>query len=352
MARKAMVLLCAVLLCQCLAGAGAVESAPDAPAAPAASAPVAPAPASAEAAADREHKAEHPAAEAPRGPVPASEPQEPWVSAEQLAMAVGVVVTLGCMAGGWFLINQGGPKKRRFKGDAVFLVGPCDSGKSAAMLQLRDGDSGEKLPPTHTSQTFNEDFVDGVRVIDFPGHARLRPQLFDMIEDCAALVFVIDSVTFKDTARETASFVLDLLTSEKMLKHCTRMLVMCNKTDALPDELAGISPKTMVKRRLETEIDALRLARSEALDDIANSQRVELEIAGKVLCTPPTPSRLADIWQAIMSSARHWCNRTDRVGVCLSQAFKWTDAPIDVEFADASVALGTLDPVRAFVVGG
>ena len=97
-------------------------------------------------------------------------------------MAVGVVVTLGCMAGGWFLINQGGPKKRRFKGDAVFLVGPCDSGKSAAMLQLRDGDSGEKLRPTHTSQTFNEDFVDGVRVIDFPGHARLRPQLFDMIE--------------------------------------------------------------------------------------------------------------------------------------------------------------------------
>lgn len=53
-----------------------------------------------------------------------------------------------------------------------------------------------------------------------------------------------------------------------------------------------------------------------------------------------------------MSSPRQWCNRTDRVGVCLSQAFKWTDAPIDVEFADASVALGTLDPVRAFVVGG
>ena len=291
MERKAVLLLCAVMLCQCLAGAGAAESAPDAPAAPAASPPVAPAPASAEAAADREHKAEHPAAEAPRGPVPASQPQEPLVSAEQLAMAVGVVVTLGCMAGGWFLINQGGPKKRRFKGDAVFLVGPCDSGKSAAMLQLRDGESGEKLRPTHTSQTFNEDFVDGVRVIDFPGHARLRPQLFDMIEDCAALVFVIDSVTFKDTARETASFVLDLLTSEKMLKHCTRMLVMCNKTDALPDELAGISPKTMVKRRLETEIDALRLARSEALDDIANSQRVELEIAGKVLSPHPAQTR-------------------------------------------------------------
>ena len=29
------------------------------------------------------------------------------------------------------------------------------------------------------------------------------------------------------------------------------MLIVCNKTDALPDELAGISPKTMVRKRLE-----------------------------------------------------------------------------------------------------
>ncbi len=29
------------------------------------------------------------------------------------------------------------------------------------------------------------------------------------------------------------------------------MLIVCNKTDALPDELAGISPKNMVKKRLE-----------------------------------------------------------------------------------------------------
>jgi len=49
----------------------------------------------------------------------------------------------------------------------------------------------------------------------------------------------------------------------------------------------------------QTEIEALRLARAEALDDIANSMRVELEIAGN--------------------------------------AFKWTDAPLEVQFADASV---------------
>jgi hypothetical protein len=42
----------------------------------------------------------------------------------------------------------------------------------------------------------------------------------------------------------------------------------------------------------QTEIEALRLARAEALDDIANTMRVELEIEGKT--------------------------------------FKWTDAPLEV----------------------
>jgi hypothetical protein len=110
-------------------------------------------------------------------------------------------------------------------------------------------------------------------------------------------------------------------------QNCGNMLIVCNKIDALPDELAGISPKTMVKKRLEvphsritdaprmpasesfaqlwrhgdatcsvkatrsqaykhttqTEIEALRRARAEGLDDIANSMRVELEIAGFAL---------------------------------------------------------------------
>lgn len=34
-------------------------------------------------------------------------------------------------------------------------------------------------------------------------------------------------------------------------QNCSNMLIVCNKIDALPDELAGISPKTMVKKRLE-----------------------------------------------------------------------------------------------------
>jgi len=250
------------------------------------------------------------------GPDAAADGGEPLVDMEQVMTAVGAVATLCCIAGGWFLMNQGGRKRRRFRGDAVFLVGPCDSGKTAMMMQLRDDEP--HIRPTHSSMSYNESTFSlagmhgrAVRMIDFPGHARLRPQLFDMIEDCAALVFVIDSSSFAANARDIASFLLDLLTSEKMLKHCTRMLILCNKTDALSDELAGISPKVMVKKRLETEIEALRLARAEALDDIANSMRVELEIAGSV--------------------------------------FKWSDAPVEVEFSDGSVRDGKLENVKNFI---
>jgi signal recognition particle receptor subunit beta len=35
-----------------------------------------------------------------------------------------------------------------------------------------------------------------VRIIDFPGHLRMRPKLFDILEDCCGVIFVIDSTTF------------------------------------------------------------------------------------------------------------------------------------------------------------
>ena len=134
------------------------------------------------------------------------------INADYVMIGAGVVGTLCCMAGGWFLLNQGGPKKRKFRGDAVFLVGPCDSGKTAVMFQLRDGESGGKLRPTHTSMALNEETfaLSGidckpVRVIDFPGHSRLRPQLFDMIEDCRVLIFVVDCSTFASKGQAACS---------------------------------------------------------------------------------------------------------------------------------------------------
>ena len=149
------------------------------------------------------------------------------INAEYVMIGAGVVGTLCCIAGGWFLLNQGGPKRRKFRGDAVFLVGPCDSGKTAVMFQRRDGESGDKLRPTHTSMALNEETfaLSGidckpVRVIDFPGHSRLRPQLFDMIEDCRVLIFVVDCSTFASKGQAACSMGYSPATNAARLLFC------------------------------------------------------------------------------------------------------------------------------------
>jgi hypothetical protein len=59
------------------------------------------------------------------------------------------------------------------------------------------------------------------------------------------------------------------------------MLVLCNKIDAMPDDLAGIEAKKMVRKRLETEVESLRVSRASGLGETdASAVRVELEIAG------------------------------------------------------------------------
>lgn len=220
-------LLCGALLLLCLAAAGASDSEVQVPS-PEQDADQKPADSPrAETAsregADREDKSA--AAPPAASPEAATEATAAVVDTELLMMGVGAIATLGAMAGGWFLMNQGGPKKRKFKGDAIFLVGACDSGKTAVMMQLRDGKTEEKIHPTHSSMQFNESTfaladMDGkpVRIIDCPGHSRLRPQLFDMIEDCAAVVFVIDSCTFASKGLhpcliETLSVCLNYITS-------------------------------------------------------------------------------------------------------------------------------------------
>ena len=67
----------------------------------------------------------------------------------------------------------------------------------------------------------------------------------------------------------------------------------------------------MVKKRLETEIEGCRHSRSEGLDDIAQSMRVELEVAGAT--------------------------------------FRWSDSPLEVEFCDASAKEGSVAGVLDFL---
>mmetsp|Transcript_19706 Transcript_19706/g.41332 ORF Transcript_19706/g.41332 Transcript_19706/m.41332 type:complete len:259 (+) Transcript_19706:20-796(+) len=211
-------------------------------------------------------------------------------SSSDTSSFVQVILAIVVGFGGFVVFFCRGGKKK-FKGDAVFLVGSCDGGKTSLFFRLRDGLKNGNLRGTHTSMITNEatfavvDDQDSeqkpVRFIDFPGHRRLRPLLFANLEDCRAVIVVIDACTFSHQAREIAELILDLLTSTALMKHGQRMLVLCNKIDAMPDDLAGIEAKKMVRKRLESEVESLRVSRASGLGETdASAVRVELEIAG------------------------------------------------------------------------
>lgn len=100
------------------------------------------------------------------------------------------------------------------RGDAVLLVGPLDAGKTAILSTVRmlvpdiratiDGNRCLKLAykqtlPSHTSMQSNSAVVPlaqkTLRIIDIPGHPRIRDQFREHMQDARGIVFVVDAST-------------------------------------------------------------------------------------------------------------------------------------------------------------
>lgn len=104
-------------------------------------------------------------------------------------------------------------KKKSQKRTDILLTGLCESGKTSIFSQLLHNE----LRETFTSIAENighyvsEDNGQSVRVIDIPGHERLRGRFYDQYKKSAkAIVFVVDSVTVPKDVRDVAEYVLSL----------------------------------------------------------------------------------------------------------------------------------------------
>eukprot|EP01104_Vermistella_antarctica_P004113 TRINITY_DN14627_c0_g1_i1.p1 TRINITY_DN14627_c0_g1~~TRINITY_DN14627_c0_g1_i1.p1 ORF type:complete len:276 (-),score=58.85 TRINITY_DN14627_c0_g1_i1:64-891(-) len=174
-------------------------------------------------------------------------PVDPHVIAIGVALQVAILV-VAFLA---LLVSRslGSSKRNR----NLILLGPVGSGKTALYGQLRDG----RYTPTVSSmktneQTFAVESVgQPVRVVDFPGHRRLSPQLAQHLKSVGAVVFVVDSIALGE--RETAQQLFSLLTDKQLNRSLPPILVACNKSD---NSLAK-SP-AVIKKALEDEINELR----------------------------------------------------------------------------------------------
>lgn len=96
-------------------------------------------------------------------------------------------------------------KKRKTRRTDVLLAGLCDSGKTLLYSLILNGNEVE----TFTSLKVNFGFLtlqSGlVRLVDLPGHERLRLRLLETYRNTTkALVYVIDSSTVQKEIKDVA----------------------------------------------------------------------------------------------------------------------------------------------------
>lgn len=96
-------------------------------------------------------------------------------------------------------------KKRKPRRTDVLLAGLCDSGKTLLYSMAVNGTEVE----TFTSTKENFGFLtlpSGMwRIVDLPGHERLRLRLLDSFKNSTkALVYVIDSSTIQKEIKDVA----------------------------------------------------------------------------------------------------------------------------------------------------
>ncbi|KAF5306996.1 hypothetical protein FQR65_LT07219 [Abscondita terminalis] len=153
--------------------------------------------------------------------------------------------------------------KRKSSKRGVLLTGLCDSGKTLIFAQLVHG----KYVNTQTSMKENlGDYLiknGTLRLIDIPGHERLRDRYLDQYKSVArGIMYVVDSVTLQKDIKDAAEFLYNIL-SECMALNNLSVLIVCNKQD-----LTLAKTSAVIKSMLEKELNALRITKSSQLDSV------------------------------------------------------------------------------------
>ncbi|XP_050075440.1 signal recognition particle receptor subunit beta [Anopheles maculipalpis] len=161
-------------------------------------------------------------------------------------------------------------KRKKTVRSAVLFTGLCDSGKTFLFTHLCLGGGRETFTSIKENVgSFKTDKGRELKMVDVPGHERLRGKFFDEYKTIAqAIVFMIDSVTVQKDIRDVADFLYTVLADKATTK--VPVVVLCNKQD---ETLA--KTETAIKSMLEKEINIVRQTRRSQLQSVDNSTSSE-----------------------------------------------------------------------------
>ncbi|KAF8077587.1 P-loop containing nucleoside triphosphate hydrolase protein [Lyophyllum atratum] len=181
------------------------------------------------------------------------------LSTQNIAL-LSVVVALLSIA----LITVFSRRRSKARGSALLLVGPPDGGKTTILSTLIYGQALQ----THTSLQTNSSVVElsskkNIRVVDIPGHPRIRDQFREYLDDAKAIAFVVDASTVSRNAAMIAEHlhnILHTITSLPPSQTLPSLVILAHKRDLLnagsqgnaaADSLAVNRVKTVLERELE-----------------------------------------------------------------------------------------------------
>jgi len=155
-------------------------------------------------------------------------------------------------------------RKSKARGNALLLVGAPDAGKTVILSALVYG----QALLTHTSLQTNSSIASlspkkHIRVIDVPGHPRIRDQFKDHLNDAKIIAFVVDASTVSRNGAIVAEHlhhILHTITSLPPSQSPPSLIILAHKCDLLStgsqvntatDSVAINRVRTILERELE-----------------------------------------------------------------------------------------------------
>ncbi|EGN93292.1 hypothetical protein SERLA73DRAFT_189849 [Serpula lacrymans var. lacrymans S7.3] len=188
-------------------------------------------------------------------------------------------------------------QRSRSAGNSLLLVGPPDSGKTAILSTL----AYQRTLPSYTSLQTNAAVITlpgssakALRVVDIPGHPRIRGQFREYLSDARALAFVVDASTVSRNGAVVAEHlhhILHALTSLPPSQSPPKLLILAHKADLLKSNTSSsVSTELAVSRVkviLERELEKRRLSQVGNVGIEGLGEEGEKSDTGGLVCNGP-----------------------------------------------------------------